>query len=374
MITGRDFIFTGLQSWDVSIGSNAKDIALEISQNNRVLYINAPRKDIKSYKIKKITESLWSLDISIKMLPINFLPDGAVFDYVNKFNQKRISKYIKKAIRELGFSNYIHFIDNDIYNSFFLKEMLDASFTLYYRRDNMTSAYWHKHAPRLEPLLCAKCDCVISNSLELAEAVQPYNKNIYDVGQGVDLSKYSPEIDYIVPQDIATISYPIIGYTGWITTLRLDIELIYKLAEARSDISFVFVGNQDEEFMAHKIHKLPNAYFLGKKDSSLIPNYISSFDICYNPQAINPITIGNYPRKIDEYLAFGKPTLATRTKTMAIFEGYVWNCDTFEDYMKAIDEAIKPNDDKDVIRKRIKFANSHSWVNSVQKIYECISK
>ena len=42
MITGRDFIITSLQSWDIAIGSNAKDIAKEISRHNRVLYVNTP--------------------------------------------------------------------------------------------------------------------------------------------------------------------------------------------------------------------------------------------------------------------------------------------------------------------------------------------
>ena len=42
MITGKDFVFTGLQPWDLQIGSNAKDIALDISKHNRVLYNNTP--------------------------------------------------------------------------------------------------------------------------------------------------------------------------------------------------------------------------------------------------------------------------------------------------------------------------------------------
>ena len=37
---GKDFIFTGLQSWDIPIGSNAVDIAREIARDNRVLYVN----------------------------------------------------------------------------------------------------------------------------------------------------------------------------------------------------------------------------------------------------------------------------------------------------------------------------------------------
>ena len=49
MITGRDFIITGLQPWNIAIGSNAKDIAREIAKNNRVLYVNTP--DRKSTRL-----------------------------------------------------------------------------------------------------------------------------------------------------------------------------------------------------------------------------------------------------------------------------------------------------------------------------------
>jgi teichuronic acid biosynthesis glycosyltransferase TuaH len=38
----RDIIITGLQSWDLNLGSNAKNIALEFSRHNRVLYIDPP--------------------------------------------------------------------------------------------------------------------------------------------------------------------------------------------------------------------------------------------------------------------------------------------------------------------------------------------
>ena len=48
MIKNQDIIITGLQAWDVEIGSNCKSIALEFSKNNRVLYVNSPL-DRKTY-------------------------------------------------------------------------------------------------------------------------------------------------------------------------------------------------------------------------------------------------------------------------------------------------------------------------------------
>ena len=43
-----------------------------------------------------------------------------------------------------------------------------------------------------------------------------------------------------------------------------------------------------------------------------------------NPQLLNEVTIGNYPRKIDEYLAMGKPTVATKTEGMSVFADYTY--------------------------------------------------
>ena len=41
----RDFIITSLQTWDIEIGSTIKNTALEISKQNRVLYINTPERE-----------------------------------------------------------------------------------------------------------------------------------------------------------------------------------------------------------------------------------------------------------------------------------------------------------------------------------------
>jgi len=41
-VKDRDIVVVGLQPWDLPIGSNCKNIALEFSKHNRVLYVNAP--------------------------------------------------------------------------------------------------------------------------------------------------------------------------------------------------------------------------------------------------------------------------------------------------------------------------------------------
>ena len=122
---GKDFIITGLQSWDIPIGSNAIDIAKEISLNNRVLYVNSPLDMMTLYRnkptpetrrrlevlkkqkspIRKISDSLWVLDCPFYVWSINGLPDGFLFDAFNKANNKKIFSYIIESKFTADFTN-----------------------------------------------------------------------------------------------------------------------------------------------------------------------------------------------------------------------------------------------------------------------------
>lgn len=374
IIKGKNFIFTGLQPWDIPIGSNAKDIAFEIAKNNKVLYVNTPNNRNSKYILTQITETLWSLDIPVRMIPINGLPDNFIFDAVNYINQKRTARYIKKAIKELQMHDYILFTDNDIYNSFFLCDLLSPLKSIYYKRDFLTGKYWGRHVNRLEPLICKKYDIIMTNSIPYADSVKMYNPKSEFIGQGLDLEKYNVDASLDVPTDILPIKRPIIGYVGLLAHFRLDMDIIYDMANELKDYSFVLVGKETAPFEMHKVHTLPNIYFLGEKKESEVRNYIKSFDICINPQVVTDITNGNYPRKIDEYLALGKPVVASRTKAMEYFDGYVECCSNSGEYVDAIKKLVESGFDSGNIQKRVDFAKSHSWSNCVGNIYKILKR
>ena len=104
-----------------------------------------------------------------------------------------------------------------------------------------------------------------------------------------------------------------------------------------------------------------------------LPSYLKAFTVAINPQALNPLTIGNYPRKIDEYLAMGKPTVATLTETMKVFKDYTYLAESNQDYVKLIELAITENS-KEKEQKRIDFAKTHTWENNVYEIYKAFEK
>jgi glycosyltransferase involved in cell wall biosynthesis len=217
----------------------------------------------------------------------------------------------------------------------------------------------------------AKADMVLANSEYLRQIAERYNPKSYFIGQGCDLSLFTECKSNSKPADICDIQGPIIGYIGTLVTLRLEIDIIRYIALTRPDWSIVLVGPEDEGFQKSDLHDIKNIHFLGSKHESELAVYLNAFDVAINPQLQSELTIGNYPRKIDEYLAMGKPTVATDTIAMQYFKDYVSLVKDNPGWITAIESEITNNTPENE-KARIAFATNHTWTNNVNEIYKCI--
>lgn len=393
MIKGRDIIVHGLQGLDSPIGSNCINLAYEFAKNNRVLYVNYPidritslfqaskplikkRKRILAGKqpdLIKVNDNMWNLFPKTILESISKIGFRPLFSYLNKINNKRYAREIKKAIDKLGFKDCIIFNDSDFYRAYYFKELLKPAFTVYYTRDNMReTAFFKKNGAYFEDRLMEKSDLVVSNSMYLNDIAKANNPNSVYVGQGCDVSLFNREIIAKVPDDIESIPSPIIGYIGALKSSRLDIEVLEHIALSNPKWNIVLVGSEDNAFARSNLHNIENVHFLGSKKELELPQYLNAFDIALNPQALNKLTIGNYPRKIDEYLAMGKPVVATLTKTMEVFAKYTYLAKNKEEYVILIAKALEDDSEEKSI-PRITFARTHTWENNANAIYEAIN-
>ncbi|HEY4287091.1 MAG TPA: glycosyltransferase [Puia sp.] len=393
-VTGRDIVIVGLQPWYYEIGSNCKTIATHLARDNRVLYVNLPvnRKTFLSRtktpgirqhceiikgngeKLRPISDNMWEFYPTTLVESINGLPSNKAFSFINYFNNRRFARDIEKAIDLLGFKDIILFNDNDIYNGFHLKEFLRPKLYIYYCRDFLQGYdYWKKHVSILEPKLIRKADIAVANSLFYAEYCSSHNPQSYYIGQGCNFDLFNTDIPHSRPPELDGLSYPIIGYVGAIDSARLDPQIVETIATTRPDWNIVLVGPEDAIFQSSTLHQLPNVHFTGRKPLASLPDFVAYFDACINPQLVNIITKGNYPLKIDEYLAMGKPVIATRTDTMKLFEDHTWLADGPGDYPALIETALAHNSVEEQNR-RIAFARSHTWENCIKELYKVISK
>ena len=395
MIKNRDIIVYGMQAWDFNIATTCKYTAIEMSKNNRVLYVNPPlqrssalfhkndpsiQKRLRINKglendIVKESDSLWVLYPKTVVESINWIKSPKIFNFFNKINDKRYAKQVLLAVKKLNFSNYILFNDNSMITGFYFKELLKPAIFIYLLRDAVIHVDYHKrHGTRLQPLIIKKADFAVANSDYFADYERQTNPRSYMIGQGCDLKMYNDKNGTLkIPDDIKSIKKPIIGYVGFLTTIRLDIDVLVYIAKQKPNWNLVLVGPEDDGFKNSELHKLDNVYFLGKKNPDELAAYIKGFDVALNPQVVNAITDINYPLKIDEYLAMGKPTVATKTTFMAYFKDYTYLPTSKEEYVVEIEKALN-EDSTELQKKRMKFAGEHTWENFVGKIYKYIEE
>jgi len=390
LIQGKDIIVTGIIHWELPIRSNCQDLAWEFSKQNRVIYVFYPlntatknnenaRKRLEISKspekgLVKVNDNFYLLYTPTVLFSINWLPKGLIFSIFNFINAWLFCRDIKKVLKKLHFRNDILFNDTSMFLGLHLKELLRPVFYVYYMRDNMMKVpFWAKHGLKTEPKVIAKADLVACNSEYYAAYGRKYNPHSYMVGQGCDVSAFDETKNLIqIPDEAKKIKRPVIGYIGTLWTLRLEIELIGYIARSHPEWSIVLIGPEDEKFQQSILHQLDNVYFIGKIDLKDVPAWVKAFDVAINPQIVNDITIGNYPRKIDEYLAMGKAVVATRTEAMDYFREVVYLADNKDEFVRLIEKALE--EDNDQLRKKRKATGfSHSWENNVNEIYKYIN-
>ena len=389
----RDFVIISLNPWYTPLNSTSKYVAHELAKQNRVLYVNPPldrktmitrradpllQKHLQVIKngeetLVEISPNLWNYYPTQILESINWIPNTRLFSWFNYRNNKKIAKFIRSATERLGFSDFILINDKDLFRGFYLKELLKPSLYLYYDRDYILGVdYWRKHGQTLEPKLARKSDLIVTHSDYLMSLLKCYNDNIHNVGSGIDIDLFDADKDYPVPDALSGIATPMIGYVGALTSVRLDVDAFVKIASERPGWTLVLVGPEDEVFANSVLHRLDNVVFCGRQPIDAIPAFIHAMDVCINPQVINEITIGNYPLKIDEYLAMGKPVVATQTIGMRPFEKHVLLAPPGGDYIRLIEQALAgkscPRD------QLIALARQHSWKNILHNIYNAIDQ
>jgi polysaccharide pyruvyl transferase CsaB len=150
---------------------------------------------------------------------------------------------------------------------------------------------------------------------------------------------------------------PVIGYFGAIADW-MDLDLVRGAALARPQYSFVMVGQVFRDDIAKL--DLPNVHLLGSKPYAEIPSYLEHFDVCVIPFVLNEVTKATDPVKLYEYLARGKPVVATAMAELSECADLIYIARDAEDYVRQLDRAVAEND-PGLRERRIGYAAANTW-------------
>lgn len=221
--------------------------------------------------------------------------------------------------------------------------------------------------------LIERVDRLFIHSPGLLEKKGGLNPRTVQVPNGVDFEALCARS--AIPSDLEPIASPRIGFTGWLKN-QLDWGLIDEISAARPDWSFVFAGAALESHTGltetlTRLGKRANVHMLGAKTSGELSRYPGHFDVCVMPYRVDGYTHYIYPLKLHEYLATGRPVVASPIRTVQDFSDVVTVARGPTEWIAAIERALAPAENAEArVTARTEVARAHDW----DRIHELVER
>ncbi|RKY40119.1 MAG: hypothetical protein DRP76_02635, partial [Candidatus Omnitrophota bacterium] len=381
-----DIIYMCAGSLEDKVWINTHRIGLELSKRNRVLFVEVPvRSYFSLFKVKNLRELRQKLsglffksNNLIIYKPLHIIPIFLHFGAIRKIN-KILLRFmlvwrIRKIIQNLGFKSHIlwiYYIEDHHYFIGKFKEQM----VIYDCVDNIstfprfTIPWYKKRIEIIERKVLKKSNIVFATTKKLVEIkrkIQPHVYYVPNVGDFEHFNKVATN-NLSIPEDILKIKKPIIGYIGTLRRYRINFSLINFIAKRHPEWSIVLIG----PFVEQERDTFPegkNIYYLGWRNYRILPNYIKAFDVCILPYDFNNHTTYAFPLKFWEFMATGKPIVASYLPALEEFADLVPIVKTKEEFVSSIETLLEKGDDKKY--ERINLAEKNTWSKRVDIMLE----
>lgn len=385
MLHDYNIICFSTADWDNPLPTNKQQIMSRLSKQNRILYIESlglrkptlSKRDISRLKyrlvkglkgVRKVSSNLYVFSPLVIPLHYNKL--------ARNFNILYLRATLRAILSKISFHKPILWTYTPI-----IVPLINDIFpviTVYHCVDEFSEVprVPAKVVTTMEKDLLTQSDIVFTSSKRLYEAKKFFNPNAHYIPNVADIDHFSKvhQDSLVIPEDISSIHHPIIGFIGAIDDYKIDAELIRYIAIARPQWSLVFIGPiglGGTTISVESLKTLPNIYFLGEKSYATLPSYIKAFDLCIIPYNINAYTTYVFPLKFYEYLATGKPIVATALPELEPFAHIIEYAQTREEFLNSIENAL--SHDTTLKREgRLHCAQGHTWEANIKKMSQLI--
>ena len=163
---------------------------------------------------------------------------------------------------------------------------------------------------------------------------------------------------------------PVAGYLGAIADW-FDIDLIASAARRFWDWDFVLVGSTDFCDTA-LLEELGNVKLIGEVPYEDAASWIHSFDVALIPFKLTELTLCTNPVKAYEYLAAGKPVVATALPEMKLMEEVVHVAESHTHFIELLDTAMAEGGVPKLAARRTEWARGHDWKTRAEQLEDAV--
>lgn len=383
-LEGEDIICLAPAEWGV-IRASTEYTMFSFARTNRVVYVEPfaswvtlwraarwqRRRLERKPELEQVRENFW-----VYRPPPIGLPGITRFRIASALNGRILAWLLRGVSRRLGFRDPILF--SPLYNSASFLRNFPARLRVFENQDYDAALARSEHHKRLvldlEAETCRAADLCFAVTDELADIVRRFNPNVHPVYCGAALEVYGRALDpaTVVPEAIARLPKPVIGYLGGVDPWKIDIGLLRHIARARPDWSIALVGYVWFGFDASVFADCPNIHVLGPQPYEDLPRFVKGMDVGILPFPLNDITRNGDAVKTYEYLAAGRPVVSTPVPAARRLAPLVRIAETPEGFVSAIEAALAEPPEAQAARHAA--VRPHSWEERARQKAEWIRR
>jgi glycosyltransferase involved in cell wall biosynthesis len=220
----------------------------------------------------------------------------------------------------------------------------------------------------------ARSRLVFATSRAMYDRQLERNAHTYLVPNGADYEHFRAAADpTIAAPETVELARPVIGFAGNLTRAKVDFGLLEDIAAAR-DWTLLLVGpvrrDAEEEFA--RLRQRPNVVWLGERPYAELPRYVAAFDVALIPYVANEYTRACVPLKLYEYLAAGKPVVASGLPELVGMEPDVIVTDRSQ-FTASVEDALELRSEIDRER-RSALASRNTWEVRTGRLLDLIDQ
>jgi glycosyltransferase involved in cell wall biosynthesis len=166
---------------------------------------------------------------------------------------------------------------------------------------------------------------------------------------------------------------PTVGYVGAVDRW-FDADLLIRCVDAHPEWDFVLVGSA-AGLPADALPARANLHLTGEVAYEDVPALVRGFDVCLIPFVDSPLTRCVDPVKVYEYLAAGRPVVATALPELQRLDpGLVHVARTTPEFLESLDTAMAETGDPSLTRRRRAWASHQTWDARAEELDRALSQ
>jgi glycosyltransferase involved in cell wall biosynthesis len=222
-----------------------------------------------------------------------------------------------------------------------------------------------RHVARAHRRMLNECDIVWATSRTLAERIRPYRADVIETTNGVEVDAFVRGAASAPPTALATVPHPRVGLIGRLND-RIDWPVVEEICRARPDWHVVIVGPEyaagtDTTAALARVARYPNAHRIAAVPADAVPACVAALDVCLIPYRLTRLTLAINPLKVYQYLAAGKPVVATRLPALIPFGDTIACAAGADEFVDAIEGALTSVGDPGIQRRRQEYVRQFDW-------------